>query len=155
MLLLEKGADINLQDGNGCTALHRASRFGDKAIVKFLLDNGADLTLQDEQQRNALYEASHEGSEDVVQLLLEKATDVELPGGVYDVALNKACYARGYDFPGKSSAQRLLEKGATFDIPLEIYNRALKTAHESREFWADTYCNDIIQLLRKKGVRLE
>src|SRR5262249_31775658 len=44
--LLEKGADIHLQDMNGATALHRAVRTRCAAAVKFLLETGGDPTMR-------------------------------------------------------------------------------------------------------------
>lgn len=44
--LIERGANIHLQDMNGATALHRAVRTRCAAAVKFLLDAGADPTMK-------------------------------------------------------------------------------------------------------------
>jgi hypothetical protein len=44
--LLEHGADIQLPDMNGATALHRAVRTRCRAAVKFLLAAGADPTVK-------------------------------------------------------------------------------------------------------------
>ena len=45
-LLLEAGAEINAQDKNGATPLHRAVRTRCVAAVKCLLDAGADTTIK-------------------------------------------------------------------------------------------------------------
>lgn len=45
-LLLEAGAQINAQDKNGATPLHRAVRTRCAAAVKCLLDSGADATIK-------------------------------------------------------------------------------------------------------------
>jgi ankyrin repeat protein len=45
-LLLEAGADIQAQDQNGATSLHRAVRTRCTAAVKFLLEAGADATIR-------------------------------------------------------------------------------------------------------------
>jgi len=44
--LLDKGANLNLQDKNGATALHRAVRTRCAAAVRCLLKAGADLTTK-------------------------------------------------------------------------------------------------------------
>ncbi|HEY6805646.1 MAG TPA: ankyrin repeat domain-containing protein [Pyrinomonadaceae bacterium] len=44
--LINKGADINSQDKNGATPLHRAVRTRCAAAVKFLLDAGANPTIK-------------------------------------------------------------------------------------------------------------
>ena len=45
-LLLDAGAEINAQDKNGATPLHRAVRTRCAAAVKCLLDRGADWSLR-------------------------------------------------------------------------------------------------------------
>lgn len=44
--LLQKGADMHLQDRNGATPLHRAVRTRCAAAVRFLLEAGSDPTIQ-------------------------------------------------------------------------------------------------------------
>ena len=57
-LLLEAGADINLQNNDGSTALITAAFFGRTAIVKQLLENGADKTITNKSGSTALASAS-------------------------------------------------------------------------------------------------
>ena len=45
---------INLQDSDGCTALHYAVWSRDPAKLRFLLDNGADKTIRNKYGRTAL-----------------------------------------------------------------------------------------------------
>jgi ankyrin repeat protein len=45
-ILVASGADINAQDQNGATPLHRAVRTRCAAAVRFLLDAGAESTLR-------------------------------------------------------------------------------------------------------------
>ena len=46
LFLLNKGADINMADPAGWTALHRAVYNGNIPLVKLLLDHGADASLR-------------------------------------------------------------------------------------------------------------
>ena len=68
-LLLEVGANPNLQDENGITALHYASERGHAKVTKFLLDSGADPNVQCRQRRTALHWASQKGHVEVSALL--------------------------------------------------------------------------------------
>ncbi len=54
-LLLERGADVNLGDNNGCTALMRAAYGGYAGLVEDLIANGADKELIDKEGRKAVH----------------------------------------------------------------------------------------------------
>ncbi len=47
-LLIENGADVNIQDDNGSTPLHGAAVFGRADIAKLLLENGASLQVRND-----------------------------------------------------------------------------------------------------------
>ena len=68
-LLLDNGADVNVQGGEYGNALQRASYGGYEEVVQLLLDNGADVNAQGGKYGNALNAASSRGHEDVAQLL--------------------------------------------------------------------------------------
>ncbi|MEM7406179.1 MAG: ankyrin repeat domain-containing protein [Pseudomonadota bacterium] len=52
--LLKAGADVNLQDSVGQTALHIAALTGHSEATRFLLANGADVNRPDERGRSAM-----------------------------------------------------------------------------------------------------
>ena len=68
-LLLQHGADPDLQNNYGGTAMTRAAQFGYTNIVQLLLDNGADHTLKNKQNETALDIAIDMGNEELVALL--------------------------------------------------------------------------------------
>ena len=49
--LLEAGIDPNLEDKDGDTALHLASKNGDLKLVKLLIENGANVSCLKNFQR--------------------------------------------------------------------------------------------------------
>ena len=53
-LLLNKGADINAQNGKGETLLHNAAIYWDYSIMDCLIDSGADQTIKDTNGESAL-----------------------------------------------------------------------------------------------------
>jgi ankyrin repeat protein len=70
-LLLERGADINVQSHSGRTPLHWASFNGALEFVHLLLEHGADVEAKDNDGETALQIAAGEGHDEVVELLQE------------------------------------------------------------------------------------
>ena len=53
-MLLQRGASVNLQSSDGCTALMAAANEGHTTIVQVLLDAKADASLQTKSGNTAL-----------------------------------------------------------------------------------------------------
>ena len=68
-LLVEKGADINAQDGRGCTALMRAAYIGYPELVNFLLEHGADKSVKDYEGNLAIHYVRKECLADLKDIL--------------------------------------------------------------------------------------
>ncbi|CEN59972.1 Putative Ankyrin repeat domain containing protein [Aspergillus calidoustus] len=75
-LLLDKGADVNVQGGN---ALQAASARGYQEIVQLLLDKGADVNAQGGEYGNALQAASEGRHEKIVKLLKKRGATTSFP----------------------------------------------------------------------------
>ncbi len=73
--LLTAGADPNVQDKNGKTALMFAADFGFATSFKILIDYGAALDLQDKDGWTALWFAATNGFTDICKTLLDKGAD--------------------------------------------------------------------------------
>jgi hypothetical protein len=67
-LLLEYGADINVQDIDGWTPLHCASFIGLPEVVRLLLEQGADVEVKGNDGKTALQVAADRGHNEVVEL---------------------------------------------------------------------------------------
>ena len=80
-MLLKKGAEVNLQDMFGKTALMRAVLSDDVITVKTLLKNGAELNMQDKYGNIALSYAAKVGSEKCTRVLVmegkRKSIDID------------------------------------------------------------------------------
>ncbi|KAK6502735.1 hypothetical protein TWF506_003310 [Arthrobotrys conoides] len=74
--LLDAGADINLADQDGDTALIVAANVGDAELVAFLLEKGADITHVSKRDVNALQAAMNSGATECTNLLIEAVTRV-------------------------------------------------------------------------------
>ena len=68
-LLLDFGADTNIADPNGTSALHYATRFTNKEIIKLLVAYGADINLKDSKGFSALDYALLAKDESILKLL--------------------------------------------------------------------------------------
>ena len=93
--LVKKGADVNLKNGNGSTALHIVAKQGNADFVKFyhkndkekiaslpskqdyidvvsfLIEKGADVTVKDRNNYEPLYYAAKRSRTEIVEILLK------------------------------------------------------------------------------------
>ena len=76
--LLEKGANVNLENKQGFTALILAAQEGHTGVVTELLTKGADVNKTNKRKMTALMLAAFEGHTGTVTKLLEKGADVHL-----------------------------------------------------------------------------
>lgn len=74
-LLLDHGADANVREQAGYTALHAAAQNGDEEMIRLLLFGGADLTLKSDDGKTAMDIAMEGGHEKATLLLGEGVTD--------------------------------------------------------------------------------
>ena len=70
-LLLDVGANASAADGDGWTALHRASWEGHEAVARLLVGAGTDVSVVDKDDWTALHWASEKEHEAVARLLVE------------------------------------------------------------------------------------
>ncbi len=68
-MLLNKGANVNTQDGNGYTALIWAAAVGSKDIVEMLINAGVDVNAKDNNGKTALMYAADYGDKEIIELL--------------------------------------------------------------------------------------
>jgi len=70
-MLLERGADVSAQAGDGSSPLHWASRWGHVDVARMLVERGADVSAQAEDGSSPLHWASRWGHVDVARMLVE------------------------------------------------------------------------------------
>jgi len=76
--LLESGANPNIVDDYGETALMVASIEDETEIIKLLLDRGASINIQDIDGNTAVMNASIYGNIDVVRILLDRGASINI-----------------------------------------------------------------------------
>lgn len=91
MMLLENGADVNIQYRHGRTPLGWAVCERRKEIATLLLDNGANIEIQDSRRQSPLWVAAGLGEADLVRLLVTRGADINATaGGFGSTALQEA-----------------------------------------------------------------
>jgi ankyrin repeat protein len=124
---LEKGADVNARDDNGCTPIARAASGGYLSTVKLLLERGADVNTPCNHGPNALSLASSRGYEAIVLLLIEKGADVNRRGqqGWYPIS--------GAVEAGHAGILRaLIDHGAQINVSYSYYTPLIHAAQKGR-----------------------
>ncbi len=76
LFIINHDETVNARDLHGNTALHYASYFDRKSIVKLLLDNGADVEIKNKLGHTPLFHACMKSNQDVIILLCERKADI-------------------------------------------------------------------------------
>ena len=112
-LLIDKGADVNVQNQHGKTPLMTAIFSETLQIVELLMDNGADIGPYDNlNSETALNYAAKQSSGKTLRLLIEKGVDVNLKVK-YTALMTAAWYGH------VNNVLTLIEAGA--DLNIEIH----------------------------------
>lgn len=149
-ILLDKGADVNLQietspesdSTTTSTALQAAAHFGTPERVRKLVERGAHFSIESEACyfKSALQAASFRGDTDIIKTLIELGDDVNVVGGVHGTALQAAA------LQGKMEAvQMLLDAGAEINRASVGRNGSALFAAIAEEH------DDVVRLLIEKG----
>ena len=70
--LISQGADLNVQDEYGYTALIWGANCSNPEITELLLNAGADKTIKDHDGHDALYWATYYGCQAIIDLLTDE-----------------------------------------------------------------------------------
>lgn len=103
-LLIESGADVNVFDKNGQTALMWASSQGNSDRVKLLIKSGADVNAMDNRFGDTALLCA--STVDITKLLIESGADVNYKNKLW-TALGHSIYHGQYE-----KAKELLAAGA-------------------------------------------
>ncbi len=136
-LLCKAGANVNIQDNKGYTALHTASKNSNCNVVKILLDYGANINVKCNDGHTPLHLSSRhicgDSSYDVVKLLVKS-------GAIIDMENNDKCTALLFATAAYVTNHRQIDKNVT-DMYLYITESLQKSADSLQ----------VIKLLIRKG----
>tara|TARA_Y100001970_G_scaffold36092_1_gene44621 strand:+ start:3997 stop:4641 length:645 start_codon:yes stop_codon:yes gene_type:complete len=77
-MMIQFGADKDMKDKDGDSALHYAAQFGHTDVVKLLLDAGAVKEVKNNDGATPLHYAIGENNFDAVKLLLDAGAEMEV-----------------------------------------------------------------------------
>ena len=106
-LLLDRGANPDIQDNDGDTALIIASSRGYRKIVKLLLENGSNVDIINNKGYTALSLASSREYEDIVELLERHIMSTKLQKAYHKLA---ATHIRSLDNDSLKKVAEYLSK---------------------------------------------
>ena len=86
-LLLDAGADVNMQNHTSETTLHKAAEYGLHMYVHLLIQAGADVNATDERGSTALIKATRYGHSKCAEILVQAGADVNITDKLSTTAL--------------------------------------------------------------------
>ncbi|KAL2349185.1 hypothetical protein Fmac_003185 [Flemingia macrophylla] len=108
---MKDGADVNLKNGGGRTALHYAASKGWLKIAEILISHNAKINIKDKVGCTPLHRAASTGKSEMCELLIEEGADVDAVDKAGQTPLMNAviCY-------NKEVALLLIRHGADVDV---------------------------------------
>ena len=109
-LLIDKGARVNIQDGNGSTPLHylvMGTSIPEDADVRFLVEKGADIALKNHDGDTSLHGAAGYARPETLEFLVKKSGAVNVKNGRGWTPLHSAVHCENVENTGV-----LLKNGA-------------------------------------------
>jgi len=142
--LVQNGANINTQDREGFSALHKAVLINRNDVVRYLCGNGADLSLKGGlQKRTAFLEAAEISNVEMAKYLFGKGSNINDIDRDGSTALHAATRAGNEDF-----VKYLVDNGAEVNL---VGGQRRRTVFQEA---AEVGNFEIVQYLVEKGANI-
>ncbi|XP_063913028.1 uncharacterized protein LOC135129711 [Zophobas morio] len=144
--IIDKGIDVNAQDGNGTTPLQVACKNGNYEITELLLNFGTSINIADKRNKNAFHYAAESWTPNrsKMKLLIENGIDVNAQTETGTTALQLACQNGDAEI-----AEMLVKSGASVNMLDKNNENALHYASKS---WAPNRFRTKLLIEKSKDV---
>ena len=106
--LIVLGANLDWQDEDGLTALHRCVFWNHPDIARMLIDAGADVNFQRNDGESALHECAYWNRPKIARVLIDAGADLNLRESYYGLTTLHMCAWKNHP----EIARMLLDAGA-------------------------------------------
>ncbi|KAJ6020906.1 Mg2+ transporter protein CorA-like/Zinc transport protein ZntB [Penicillium herquei] len=143
-LLLSRGADKTLQEGDMGNALHMAACFGRADVIIELLSEAQNtyINSQNSYGNTALHLTASHGQPHIAQILIEHGADKNIVNNELSTPLHIACYT-----PRPDVARVLIQNNAHVDKYNENENTPLQLAASSGEAASARGHHEVVRIL--------
>ncbi|KAF7990242.1 hypothetical protein HCN44_000047 [Aphidius gifuensis] len=123
-ILVDYGAQVDIQNGEGQTPLHIASAEGDETLVKYFYGVRASASIADHQDRTPMHLAAENGHATVIELLADK-----FKASIFERTKDGSTLMHIASLNGHSEcATMLFKKGVYLHMPNKRGARSIHTA---------------------------
>ncbi|MBV2146268.1 MAG: ankyrin repeat domain-containing protein, partial [Wolbachia endosymbiont of Pissodes strobi] len=142
-LLLDRGANIEVQDKFRYTPIFLATQSGKWSVVELLLDRGANIDAQDEKGQTLLHFAASGNNLDMVQFLLNRGANIEVQDKFAWTPILSAAQSGKWDV-----VKLLISNGAKFNNEITYQGTPLHFAVQEGNL-------DMVRFLLDEGADIE
>lgn len=150
ILLMHYGADVNLKDNDGCSALWYAIENKDISMVKLLLENKAEINYFPKRGFSPLYLSVTKNDINIFRLLLDHGANAKIARkdqSMYTMLMSDNLYMHGESTP---YLIELIRHGIDYNTSYDIDNK--------RNVWGYAVENQSIELMKEmisKGIDID
>ena len=110
--LITLGANLDWQNEDGQTVLHKCARWNSPEIARMLLDAGADGNIQHNVGMTALHRCAYKNHPEIARMLIDAGADLNIQNNNGTTALHWCAFNNHPEI-----ARMLLDAGADKTIP--------------------------------------